>query len=170
MQRTRAIDYDKGVVIRRADKLGIEVFMYKRQPGVYLSQHGKTLPEVIAKEAGFDVDVLGKRARARARLTEFRDKLEAETELEEGKVVRRVVYEAGGFRVVQLGHPSRNVVEDSDGHLLTEGVFLAQDVAKTLVDQMAGAEAAREAVPTAAAASGDGVGTGGKRGAAARPG
>lgn len=108
------IDLNRGVIIC-IHPTGMRVNMYVDDPGVYLTIHGGTISEEIAKQAGFPVEKHAKQriklqrlADAKARIT--RD-MEAE-DLERDEV--EVVSEVGGYRIVHIGL-GRHQVQDADG-------------------------------------------------------
>lgn len=138
----RVIDYDrghgepgpKGVVIRLIDNLNMEVFMYKNEPGVYYSAHGKELPKAIAARAGYDVEALELKRLHRQRVAQASETIASELQLK-GDGRKRVIEEAGGFRIVVFG-PGRHEVEDADGQSLTPGAALTLDLARTVFNDL----------------------------------
>lgn len=97
----KGINYDLGVQKRIDEKTGIEVFMYKREPGVFYNIFGKVLPEEIAADAGFDVAALTKHKLAREKMVEAQAAIEAELGL--GAAQRKVIKEEKGYSLIQLG-------------------------------------------------------------------
>lgn len=135
----RKIDYDRpgGVIIKFITDLGMEVFMYRAEPGVYLSAHGTEVPEVLAKRAGFDTERLGKlreHSRLVAQATEVYAK---QLDINETKASKTVIAERDGFQVVLIGGV-RYGVFSPDGMELTKGMPLTEAVALELLDQLAG--------------------------------
>src|SRR5690554_3858011 len=59
--RMSKIDLDRGVLIRKHETTGTTIYMYFDTPGVYLNAHGGKVSEALAKQAGFDVDLYGKK-------------------------------------------------------------------------------------------------------------
>ena len=110
----RKIDYDApgGVTIRTDGKTGIDVFMYKADPGRYLNVHGRTVAPALAQAAGFDVETDTKKRRIRQQITDYQKRIEAEALLESG--TRTVLAERNGFKLVSIGL-GRHIIEDPDG-------------------------------------------------------
>jgi len=144
------IDYDRGVIIRVHPETGMDVCMYRRDPGVYYTSTGIELPVALAAKAGFDVETHARARRKREMLDEFASKLDREetAEVQAAAVKPKdVVHEVDGFKVVSLGG-GRHSVEDQDGNVLTgQGKFITRDVAIKLVDEMAEGERKRAAKP-----------------------
>lgn len=142
------IDYDKGVIIRMVPDLGMDVCMYRQEPGVYYTSTGIEVPESLAQRAGFDTAVHAKARRKRETLAAFAAKLDREEGLEEAEIAARpkeFAYEADGFKVVALGG-GRHTVEDSDGNVLTgKGKYITLEVATKLVDEMAASQRSKAA-------------------------
>lgn len=134
----RKIDYDRGVIINTHQATGMDVFMYVDAPGKFLTAHGLPVADAIAKEAGFDIDYLGKervkkerKQRAFAAIdAELADDKDAKTE---------IVAEKNGYQLVSTGS-GRHHVNDPDGNRLTS-IPLSLDQAERLMLSMAGAEA-----------------------------
>jgi hypothetical protein len=152
----RAIDYDRGVVIRIVNDLNMEVFMYKDTPGIYLNAYGQPVPEVLAAQAGFDVERLRAGRVRRERMAQAAAAIEKETS--EFSPTRIVVEEKEGYRIVSLG-AGRHFLEDADGHNLTPGTYLTDALAKRVLDDMATAArnariAAQKATPKGSVAAG----------------
>lgn len=132
----RKIDYDRGVVIKLIKELGMEVFMYKDTPGVFLSQHGTEVSPLLAKRAGYDVDLL-MRKREHARLVALATASATEKlNLSSENATKQVIAEQGGFQVVLIGG-SRYVLLSPDGAELTKGIPLTEQVALELLKEVA---------------------------------
>lgn len=112
----RQINYDRGVR-KRTHPSGVEVYMYKDQPGVYLNAFGKEVAEGLAKEAGFDTAKLGKARLRREKMAEAAEIIEKELAESDTKV--ETVEERGGYRLVSIGL-GRFHIDTDDGDRLTE--------------------------------------------------
>src|SRR5271170_101018 len=99
------IDDPMGYQIRNHPS-GMAIYMGHRNPGVYLNDHDRPLPESMAAQAGFDV-ARWRKARAKqeaiAKATEL---AEAEYDYQDGDTV---VWESGEYRTVQTGEGFFNV-------------------------------------------------------------
>lgn len=133
---SKEIDYRRGVRKRVHPASGVEIFMYKDQPGVFLNAFGKEVGEDIAHQAGYNVDKL-KRAKLRQERMELARQT-IEEELEASTDERRVVYEVGDYVLVDVGE-GRTYIEDVDGNRYV-GTPMPFEQAKTVVDSMAGKE------------------------------
>jgi hypothetical protein len=122
------IDYDRGVLIMTHPGSGMDVYMYVDSPGEYLTAHGKEVNEKIAKEAGYDVEKLGKEKVRLERRRKAAQEIDAEFEIE-GK--EEVVQEKEGFKVVAYGYGRHNVI-DPDGNKLNN-IPLTLDMALKLL-------------------------------------
>lgn len=136
----RLIDYDRGVIIRKAPDLGIEVFMYRDEPGVFYSAAGKIVAPALAKRAGYDVDNLLKKRQHREMLAVAARAIADKVGLAQ-QSAGTVVAEAEGHKVLDLGG-GRHVIVGPEGQLLTEGVHLPREVALEVLRDMAEAAAA----------------------------
>lgn len=159
----RAINYDRPTIIKMVPSLGMDVFMYKDNPGYYLSAHGKPVPDEIARSAGFDVERLSRLKNRKLAIQRATDAIGTEMDALD-KAARTSVYSAGSYRVVDIG-ADRHQIEDTDGNNLTPHQTLSLDMAKKVADQMAEAEAAASPAPDVPGPDtgrivGDGVGPG----------
>jgi hypothetical protein len=112
----RKIDYDRGVRIRTVPNMGMDIFMYKDAPGVYLNAYGTEVTLELAKLAGFDVERLGKLRLRQERMAQMARQID--DELATAEQSREVVEELDGFKIISLGD-ERYVIEDPDGNVLT---------------------------------------------------
>lgn len=129
----RAIDYDRGVLIKKDEKSGIEVFMYLDEPGVFLSQVGRELAPELAAAAGYPVVELLKKREIKIRMAKAEIKIRAELEAaEEGS---KIIQEKDGFKVLDIGL-GRHRVLGPDNEPLTSEV-LTKEQATLLVEQLA---------------------------------
>lgn len=115
----RKIDYDRGVRIRTIPDLGMDVFMYKDTPGVYLNAYGTEVSLDLARLAGFDVDRLGKLRTRNERVALMARQIDAELAVAEQS--REVVEELDGFKIIDIG-AGRYLIEDPDGNILTQQI------------------------------------------------
>lgn len=114
-RNNKNIDVNRGVTVK-IHPSGVRVYMYKDEPGFYLSGQGTPVGEELAKEAGFDVAQLGKKRAIKEKLAEAQSRIIQEMELaQEG---RKVVVERQGFQLVDIGY-GRHQVLGPDGILLT---------------------------------------------------
>lgn len=132
----RKIDYDRGVVIKLISSLGMEVFMYRDDPGVYLSQHGTVVPDELAEMAGFDIQLLGKRRKHKLMVAQATEAYSKQLELGEAKATRKIIAERDGFQVVLVGGV-RHAVLDPDGLEINKNMPLTEAVAMELFNKLA---------------------------------
>lgn len=122
-------------------RTGVIVYMYKDKPGYYYDPHGNELPAQIAKEAGFDVEELGRerqimeaKAKAAAEIeAEMRVALNSKTEIDAGN----------GFKLFKLGKSELYTIEDAQGRNVTPSALPKAD-AETLFKHLKGADAEPE--------------------------
>lgn len=145
------IDYNRGVM-KRHHQTGVEVYMYLDTPGVYLNAFEMPVSEKLAKEAGYDVEKLGKDKLRRERMATAAALIEQEL-ADENDMERKVEVEVNGLRLVNIGK-DRFVVEDPDGarltpvpltHAMAQGVFEAMTKGVAPEVPKVGAEKANEA-------------------------
>lgn len=128
-----AIDYDRGVVFQTHPSTGMNVYMYKSEPGKYINAYGSPLSEKIAQEAGFDTVKYGKEKLKRERMAVAMGAIERELEaVEDAKV--EPVYELGGFKIMDIGLGRHNVI-DPDGNQLN-ATPLSREIADILVKEL----------------------------------
>lgn len=132
----RHIDYDRGVVIRKAQDLGIEVFMYKDEPGVFLSALGRPVAATLAKRAGYDIDALARLRQHRELLAVAARSIADRVGVAEPTSSGKTIKEIDGYKVVLLGM-NRHVVVGPAGELLTEGVALDEKTALEVLKDVA---------------------------------
>lgn len=137
------IDVDRGVTIKMHEKYGMYIYMYKDTPGVYLDTFGKEVPAELAKEAGYDINKLGKSRQYMEKLNVAKAAIAAELEQPAEDAPKKVVKERDGIRVVDMGR-GRFLVETDEGPLTD--VPLAEDTAMGLLDTLA-PEAPKAAKP-----------------------
>jgi hypothetical protein len=123
-------------MIRVAKDLGIEVFMYLDDPGVYYSQNGKPIPRTMAALAGYDVEALDRQKRAKEAMAKAATSIAAQLQLSEKSDHANVIAERDGYTVVSLGG-GQHVVKDPDGVVLTQNVHLSREIALKVLDDIA---------------------------------
>lgn len=126
---TKNVDYNRGLSKKIHLKTGVDVYMYKDTPGVYLNAYGTPVTEEFAKEAGFDTDTLGKEKLKRERIAQVTAMVEAE--LSQGPAMREIVEEINGFKVVHIGL-ERYTVEDPDANVLSAAPLPLETATKLL--------------------------------------
>lgn len=112
------INVDRGVLICIHPASGMNVYMYKDDPGVYLNAFGSEISEQIAKEAGYDVARWGKEHIKKARMATAMKAIEKELVLAEDEPTQKVVEEKAGFKLISIGL-GRHQVLDPDDNMLT---------------------------------------------------
>ena len=127
------IDYDRGVV-KRVHPKGVEVYMYKDTPGVYLNAHGIEVAESMARTAGFPIDRYMLARRKKEMMTKAMETIEAELHSDAGGE-RTVVKQRKGFNLVRVGL-GRHIIEDPDGNNLTP-MPLTKEEGEILFNEMA---------------------------------
>ncbi len=108
----KGIDVDRGVMMRYLDGTGIQVYMYLDTPGVYLNAFGAEVSGDLARQAGFDVEKLGRERTKRERMATAFAAIEAEIEGRSEKEATLV--ERNGFKLIDIGL-GRTVIKDPDG-------------------------------------------------------
>lgn len=129
---TKNVDYNRGLTKKIHLKTGVDVYMYKDTPGVYLNAYGTPVTEEFAKEAGFDVVTYGREKLKRERIAQVTALVEAE--LSSGHSVREIAEEINGFKVIHIGL-ERYTVEDPESNVLT-ATPLPLDTASKLLRQL----------------------------------
>lgn len=128
------INEDLGVTIRIHKKTGIEVYMYKKEPGVYRTKTGSLLKETIAFEAGFPVDELSRQRVMGQRKSEALAAIEEEFS---ASVEEKVLVSKGGYKAIRVGPATlgRYVIRDPSGEKLNEG-FVSQKEARRMISKL----------------------------------
>lgn len=161
------IDVDRGVTMRQIvafDKAnpkrfepdikygGMTVYMYKSEPGVYYDVHGNTIPEGIAKLAGFETDKLSKMRRKRLAVEAFKEQVSRQLNMEEDEETV-ILQTAGDWQVISLPNKRAKIVDKETGQIITpiplpekDALSLLKELADTAAD-LAVAEAT-PATPT----------------------
>ncbi len=128
------IDYDRGV-LKRVHPKGVEVYMYRDSPGVYLNAHGQEVAESMARTAGFPIDKYTLARRKNEMMAKAMQTIEAELHGDHGGGERTVVCARKGFNLVRLGL-GRHIIEDPDGNNLTPQP-LTKEEGEILFNEMA---------------------------------
>lgn len=126
----RVIDLDEGYSIRIHPVMGMDIYMKKSEPGVFLNGHGDEIAAQLAAEAGFPVEMLLKEKERLAKIGEASaaiNKLYADAR-------EKVVKQRRGYALVDIGY-GRFVVKDPQGHALNANP-VAEAVAGQLFDQV----------------------------------
>ncbi len=150
------IDLDRGVIIRAIQDTGMDVFMYRDDPGVYLTAFGNVVTEEVASMAGFNIAKWRRLRNRKLGIAKAAELLDAEEALADSEAQRTIVHDKDGFKVVLLGL-GRHIVEDPDGNNLTPGAALAVEPAIRLCDALAQGGAPAKS-PVVAVSPGDGPG------------
>ena len=108
------IDLNRGVTIKTHPS-GVQLYMYKDAPGVYLTAHGIEAPQKLAKEAGFDVDKLRKALVKKERMAQALEAVEQEFSAPESS--HKVVAEKDGFSVMAIGFGKHNLIDPDDNKI-----------------------------------------------------
>lgn len=130
------IDFDRGVIIRTHILSGMDVCMYRDEPGVFLNAFGKPVSDAIARDAFGQArfDELVRRRQFRAKLKEAERAIEAEMATA-AKAEKRVVRKADGLCLVDVGN-DRYIIEDADGNRLSPQP-LPKDTANKVFEKLA---------------------------------
>ena len=127
------IDLDRGVVIMQ-HTTGVNIYMYVDEPGVFRNAFGNEVSDVLAKQAGYDVERLTRAKVKRERMAAAMASIEAELE-DTGEKFKKVRAVRSGFRLVDIGL-GRFYVEDPDGDNMNK-VPLSREQALPLLEAMA---------------------------------
>jgi hypothetical protein len=110
-----AIDLDRGAMTCSHPSLGIAIYMYLDDPGVYLTEHGNVLEngEALAEQAGFDVAKFSKQRKIKIAMDAANDKIMHEF----NESTTKVLVERNGFQIVDIGLDRCNVLAPDGGVL-----------------------------------------------------
>lgn len=111
------IDLNRGVTIRRHGASGMQVYMYKDDPGTYLDAYGDEVDEKLATQAGYDVVTLAKERDRKARIAEEIAKINAAYGTVDGG---DIAFEKAGFKAVALMGEGQYQVVSPEGNPLTD--------------------------------------------------
>jgi len=126
-----SINLDRGVHMRSHPSMGMDVYMYVDDPGVYFDAHGNKLTSEIAEQAGFPVDDLDQKHRIKEAL----DAAQKQVMEQFGVAPKGPVAERDGFKVLDLGLGRYNVL-GPDGSVLTKQP-ISKEHAMLLLDNLA---------------------------------
>jgi hypothetical protein len=111
-----AIDLDRGVTHSRHPS-GMDIYMYKDDPGVYYTAKGAQVPPAVAAHAGFDVKRYEKARQRKIYLAQAAETINRQQgEDEENEVVR----EEQGFQIIHLKHGRHQLVSPAGDEILPE--------------------------------------------------
>jgi hypothetical protein len=113
---------------------GMAVYMLHSQPGIYLNDHNKRVPDQIAAEAGFDVERWARDRRKREAIAKATAAIDGEFN-ESSK--RKVIAEHGEYRVVEIERGYFNI-EFDDGTILNTRGPVSEEVAMRRFHELAG--------------------------------
>jgi hypothetical protein len=128
-----AINLDRGAMTCTHPSLGIAIYMYLDDPGVYLTEHGNVLEngEVLAQQAGFETEKFAKQRKIKQAMQHANEKIMKEF----NESTTKVLVERGGFKIMDIGLDRCNVLSP-DGDVLNKTPMpLAQ--ANILLDHLA---------------------------------
>lgn len=109
------IDLDRGVHMRSHPSLGMDIYMYVDDPGVYYTAHGQKVTRELAEQAGYPVDTQDKEHQIKVAL----EKAQAEVLASFGEAKSKVVAERQGFKIMDIGLGRFNVL-GPEGDLLNK--------------------------------------------------
>ena len=109
------IDLDRGVISRTHPSLGMDIYMYVDDPGVYLTAHGSEVEKTLAEAAGFEVDTYDKQHKIKLAMAEAQSEVLAKF----SEATSKVLAERNGFKVLDIGMGRCNVLSP-DGDLLNK--------------------------------------------------
>ena len=141
-EKPKKIDYDRGVTFSLHPTTGMNVYMYKNEPGIYRNAYGAVIPETLAKEAGFPVEKYAKERVRRERVAAAMGAIDEELK-EADAQSQNVVVERNGFQVVEFG-AGRHNVKDPDGNVLNT-IPLTKEVAEKLLERLVPEEVPQKA-------------------------
>lgn len=108
------IDLNRGVTIKTHPS-GVQLYMYKDTPGVYLTAHGIEAPQKMAKEAGFEVERLRKALVKKERMAAALQAVEQEFSGSEAP--HKEVAAKDGFRVMSIGFGKHDLIDPDDNKI-----------------------------------------------------
>ena len=113
---TGKIDLNRGCIKRKDKDSGIEVYMYKDDPGVYYTPTGEKVSTAMAKKAGYDTGQLAVDKARLDKLSEAQDRINAEF----GVTDVGNAFEAGGFAARHIGLDRYHVFDATNTQLTRE--------------------------------------------------
>ena len=108
------IDLNRGVTIKTHSS-GVQIYMYKDTPGVYLTAHGTEAPQKLAREAGFDVEKLRRALVKKERMAQAMVAVEQEFSAPESS--HKVIADKDGFSVMSIGFGKHNLIDPDDNKI-----------------------------------------------------
>lgn len=135
---SRNIDYNRGVIKRTHPTLGLDVYMYRDEPGIFRNAYGSEVAVEVAEGCGFNVKALAKDRRRIELMKVAAQKIEEQLLDEGDEIAKEVVKSRDGFHVVHIGLGRYNL-EDPDGNVLNK-VYLSKEQGLKLLDQMTSPE------------------------------
>lgn len=112
----RKVDYDRGVIINNHPGSGMDVYMYVDEPGHFMNAHLHRVPDEIAREAGFNTDLLAKERLRLERKAQAGKIIDQELE-DEASTEEVVVDTRNDFKLVTIGLGRYNVKDPEDNIL-----------------------------------------------------
>jgi hypothetical protein len=127
-----SIDLDRGVQMSSHPSLGIDIYMYIDDPGIYYTAHGNPISSELARAAGFDVDAFEKKHKIKLALAKANQTVLDEFNENPGP---KLVEERDGFKIMDIGMGRHNVV-GPDGDVLHKTPITLEQ-ANILLDNLA---------------------------------
>jgi hypothetical protein len=128
------MDANRGYRCRIHPALGVEIYMYKDDPGVFLNAYGSEVDKGLASDCGYDVEKLLKMKQRKERISQAVEAVESELKIAEETGTKKVFKSRDGFSVIELPM-DRFMIEDPDGLPLTN-MPLTKAIALSVFDQM----------------------------------
>lgn len=126
-----SIDLDRGVWMRTHPGVGMDVYMYVDDPGVYYDAHGNQVSKAIAEAAGFDVEKLEVEHKRKTAVDNAMKEIDAKF----GTTQPKVHAEQGGFTAWDMGMGRFNV-KDAQGNVLNKDP-ISKEQAEVLLKHLA---------------------------------
>lgn len=123
------VDPDRGYHMRSHPTIGMDIFMYVDDPGVYLTAHCDRVDDKLAEAAGFPIEKHKKEHDIKAALASA----QAEVLKKFGENKPQFVMERGDFKVVDIGLGRHNVL--SGNEVLNKNP-ISKEEAKILLDHL----------------------------------
>ena len=131
----KGIDLDRPCIIRDIPGVGMDVVMYKDNPGVYYNAHGNEIGVGLAQMAQFDVEKYALLRRRKLAVEAAAKAADAEI-LASEKIDREVIVEEkDGYKIVALS-AGRHIIKDPEGNVLTQGVVLTLEMARKVLGEV----------------------------------
>lgn len=130
------INLDRGVM-QRFHPGGMRISMYLDSPGVYLTENGDPVPELLAEQAGFDVKKHAKDKVKQEKVAAFKAQLERDMASEEDAISQALSGE-GRVDVRPIGG-GQYAIFDKEGKRMTK-VAMSRADAEAIVGPLPDAE------------------------------